>query len=114
MKQLILEGTFWWETVGELDIVWKFLPGNRVISTCVYGPVHGTWKLDGKAVEINFEAQTHHKKSRYVGEIREYDNDRIRIEGYSFSFIYDDNSPIKSEWSMFQTNPEICTDWNWD
>lgn len=118
MEQLILEGTCWNETVGELDIAWKFLPGHRVIQTCIYGPIQGTWKFDGKTLEVNFEIQKGLiKKTWYIGEIREYDIEgiatkKIFIEGYEFS-LFADGSPQKSKWFMIQSNPRLYDDWNW-
>jgi hypothetical protein len=114
MEQQILEGSFWWEQVGELDIFWKFQPKNQVISTCVYGPMHGTWRLDGNTVEINFEEQGHAKKSQYVGKIQEDDNGRMDIEGYKYFFLYKDNPPSKDRWHVYRTDPKFGQDYNWD
>lgn len=109
-----LEGTFWIETSGDLDIGWKFLAGNKVISTCIYGPSHGKWELNGKKVELLFENQVNHSKKHYTGEIQSPNKyHTINIEGYSLSYNKD-NSVNKAAWSIFQTDASFFRDWKWD
>ena len=109
-----LEGTFWIESSGKLDIGWKFLASNKVISTCIYGPSHGNWKLSGKKVELFFENQAHHRKRQYIGEIQSPNKyNAINIEGHSL-LINEDNSVIKTAWCITQTDANYFRDWKWD